>query len=90
MARILLEERLAACVTRIPGAQSLYHWQGMIESASEVQLIIKTHARRAPELTRRLAEIHPYDMPEILVVPVAAGLGAYLGWVRESTEVVEA
>ena len=85
IARILVEERLAACVSRVPGVRSLFRWEGAIESAEEILLLIKTHARKAPELTRRLAEIHPYDVPEILILPVAAGLGGYLDWLRRET-----
>jgi periplasmic divalent cation tolerance protein len=87
LARILVEERLAACVSRVPGVKSLYRWEGAIEDAEEVLLIIKTHSRRAPDLTRRLRELHPYEVPEILVIPVAAGLAAYLDWVRSETDI---
>jgi periplasmic divalent cation tolerance protein len=89
LARTLVEERLAACVSRVPGVKSVYRWREGVEEAAEVLLIIKTHARRAPDLTRRLAELHSYEVPEILVLPVAAGLGAYLEWIREETETVE-
>jgi periplasmic divalent cation tolerance protein len=85
LARALVEERLAACVTRIPGARSLYRWEGAVQEAEEVLMLAKTHAERAPDLTRRLAELHPDDVPEILVLPVAAGFRAYLDWLREST-----
>jgi periplasmic divalent cation tolerance protein len=88
LARILVEERLAACVSRLSGVDSVYRWRGELEEQAEVLLIIKTHARRAPDLTRRLAELHSYEVPEILVLPVAAGLGAYLEWIREETETV--
>jgi periplasmic divalent cation tolerance protein len=87
LARAVLEAQLAACVTRVPDVTSLYRWRGEVEEASEVLLVIKTHAERAAALTRMLSELHPYEVPEILVLPVAAGLGAYLGWVREATEV---
>ncbi len=89
LARSLVEERLAACVSRVPGMTSLYHWEGDVETADEVLLIIKTHASRAPELTRRLRELHPYEVPEILVLPVAAGLPGYLDWIRTETGVGE-
>lgn len=85
LARILVGERLAACVSRVPGVKSLFHWDGKVEEATEELLVVKTHAARAPELTRRLAEAHPYDVPEILVLPVAAGLPGYLDWVRRET-----
>lgn len=86
IAGTLVEERLAACVTRVPGGRSVYRWQGVTETADETVLLIKTHARRAPDLTRRLQELHPYDVPEVLVLPAAAGLPAYLDWVRQETE----
>ncbi len=85
LARALVEERLAACVSRVAGMRSLYRWEGEIEDAEEILLIIKTHASRAPDLTRRLRELHPYQVPEILVLPAAAGLGSYLDWVRSET-----
>ncbi|NNF06713.1 MAG: divalent-cation tolerance protein CutA, partial [Candidatus Eisenbacteria bacterium] len=78
LAKILVEERLAACVSRVPAVHSHFRWEGEIQEATEELLVIKTHARRAPDLTRRLSEIHPYDVPEILVLPVAAGLPSYL------------
>ncbi len=86
LARVLVEERLAACVSRAPGLKSVYRWEGAVEDADEILLIIKTHARRAPDLTRRLRELHPYEVPEILVVPVAAGLASYLDWIRRETD----
>ena len=87
LSRSLVDERLAACVSRLPGIKSLYHWEGAVEEAEEVLLVIKTHAARAPELTRRLRELHPYEVPEILVLPVAAGLPGYLEWIRAETGV---
>lgn len=89
ISRILLEEHLAACVSRIPGVLSRFRWEGEVQDAEEVLLVIKTHASRAPDLTRRLQEAHPYDVPEILVLPVAAGLPAYLDWVRAETAIEE-
>lgn len=86
IARALVEERLAACVNRVPGVSSIFRWQGAIEQAEEILLVIKTHARRAPQVTQRLQELHPYEVPEILVIPVAAGLGAYLEWIRRETQ----
>jgi periplasmic divalent cation tolerance protein len=86
IAKALVEERLAACVNRVPGVGSIYRWQGAIEESEEILLVIKTHARRAPQVTQRLRELHPYEIPEILVLPVAAGLGAYLDWIRRETQ----
>ena len=81
LARILVEERLAACVSLLPGAVSTYRWQGRVEQATEVQLLAKTPADRRDALMARLAELHPYELPEILAVETAAGLPAYLDWV---------
>jgi len=89
MSRAVVEAQLAACVTRVPGVTSIYRWQGEVEEASEVLLLCKTHAERAPALTRMLSELHPYEVPEILVLPVAAGLGSYLDWVREATQIMD-
>lgn len=85
LARTLVEERLAAGVSQVPQIRSVFHWQGEIREATEVLLIIKTHSRLAPELTRRLGELHPYEVPEILVLPVAAGSRAYLEWIMAET-----
>ncbi|MEL1265490.1 divalent-cation tolerance protein CutA [Pseudoxanthomonas putridarboris] len=84
LARTLVEERLAACVSALPGVVSTYRWQGRVEQAGEVQLLIKTTADRLDALTARLGELHPYELPEILAVE-ADGLPAYLGWVAEQT-----
>ena len=85
LARILVEERLAACVSLLPSAVSTYRWQGRVEQATEVQLLAKTPADRRDALMARLAELHPYELPEILAVETAAGLPAYLDWVTAET-----
>jgi len=85
LARTLVEERLAACVNLLPGAISTYRWQGKVEQATEVQLLAKTTADRRDALMVRLAELHPYELPEILAVETAAGLPAYLAWVATET-----
>jgi periplasmic divalent cation tolerance protein len=85
VARALVEERLAACVNVLPPMQSIYRWQGQIEQAAEHQLVIKTSVERVDALKRRLAELHPYDVPEIVVLPIAGGADAYLDWVAAST-----
>lgn len=85
LARILVEERLAACVSLLPGGASTYRWQGREEQATEIQLLAKTPADRRDALMARLAELHPYELPEILAVETAAGLPAYLDWVIAET-----
>jgi periplasmic divalent cation tolerance protein len=81
--RALVEERLAACATLIPAAQSIYRWEGKVESASETMLLIKTEADRLEELERRLHALHSYATPEFLVLRVDAGSRAYLEWLSD-------
>ncbi len=81
LARRILEERLAACVNIAP-VKSLYWWQGKIESDNEDLLVIKTSMLRLEELIKRVRELHPYEIPEILALPVVACLSDYCGWVR--------
>ncbi len=83
-ARTLVEERLAACVNVLPPMQSVYRWKGTVESATERQLLIKTKAAKLAALEQRVQELHPYDVPEFLVVPIEAGSAAYLSWLSES------
>ena len=85
IARALVAERLAACVSRLPGVQSTYRWQGAIEQADEVLLLIKTTADRLDAMTARLRVLHPYELPELIAVEVRAGLPAYLDWVATET-----
>ena len=81
----LVEERLAACVNVLPEMESFFRWHGAVEREHERQLVIKTRAARLPELERRLHEMHPYDLPEFLVVPVVEGSEAYLRWMTNAT-----
>jgi periplasmic divalent cation tolerance protein len=80
----LVEERLAACVNVLPEMESHFRWHGAVERDRERQLVIKTRADCLPELERRLHEIHPYDLPEFLVLSVSEGSDAYLGWIANS------
>ena len=80
----LVEDHLAACVTIVPGSQSIYRWQGAVESTEEWLLLIKTTAANVPLLLAALADRHPYDVPEGLVLDVASGLPDYLSWLAES------
>lgn len=84
--RALVEERLAACVNCLPGLVSIYRWKGEVLQEPEVQLVIKTHADRLPELAQRLGELHPYELPEFIVLAPEAAGSAYLAWVRGQTE----
>ena len=83
--RALVEERLAACVNLLPAMESIYRWEGQIERESERQVIIKTARERVAALWDRVRELHPYEVPEFLVLPIADGNEAYLRWVGEST-----
>jgi periplasmic divalent cation tolerance protein len=82
IAAVLVERRLAACVNLLPGVESIYLWEGKVERAGEVLAVIKT--TRYPELEAALKELHPYEVPEILALPVTAGLAGYLKWLGES------
>ena len=84
-ARDLVEERLAACVNLSAPMESIYRWDGNVESETERQLVIKTSRDRVVALWDRVRELHPYDMPEFLVTPIIDGNDAYLQWVAEST-----
>jgi periplasmic divalent cation tolerance protein len=85
IAQALVEERLAACVNVLPGVRSIYRWQGAVEQASEVLLIAKTQADRSDALAARVRALHPYELPEVVVLPVSGGSEAYLGWVVAET-----
>jgi periplasmic divalent cation tolerance protein len=82
--RRLVEERLAACVNVLPGARSVYVWEGKVEEAGEALLMIKTRRDRYPALAQRIRELHPYAVPEIVALPIDSGAQAYVDWVRES------
>jgi len=84
MATTLVDERLAACVNVLPEMDSTYRWQGRVGRDREHQVIIKTGRSRIPDLVARLRSLHPYELPEILVLPVETGSDAYLAWVAES------
>ena len=85
IASTLVEERLAACVSIVPGLRSVYRWQGRVESADEVLLLAKTDSATYPALQARVLELHPHELPELLAVEPAAGLPAYLQWVLDET-----
>ena len=85
IASALVEERLAACVSQLPPMTSTYRWRGAVTCDVEQQLVIKTTTDRLPAVRERLLALHPYDVPECLVVPVIDGSPAYLDWVRQET-----
>ncbi|MFQ5702687.1 MAG: divalent-cation tolerance protein CutA [Gemmatimonadales bacterium] len=85
MVRRLVTDRLVACGTILEGAQSIYRWQGGIEETPEVMVVLKTTRERWDALRTTVREIHPYEIPELLALPVSAGHPEYLDWVQEST-----
>jgi periplasmic divalent cation tolerance protein len=85
IARALVKEKLAACVTILPGITSVYTWEGKTEEASEVLLLIKSRSALSKKLVARIRVLHSYSVPEVVTLPIASGNPAYLRWVREST-----
>ena len=86
IAATLVQERLATCVNRVAGVTSTYFWDGRLQDDAEILLIIKTSQTRVEALMARLKTLHPYDLPELVVLPVSGGNEAYLQWVREGVE----
>lgn len=85
IANALVEEALAACVNILPGLTSVFQWEGKLETSTEVLLIIKTRRSLYRPVERRILELHPYELPEIIAVPIEKGLEAYLNWIDRLT-----
>jgi periplasmic divalent cation tolerance protein len=85
IARALVERRLAACVQIVGPIESVYRWQGQVETAAEFQCWIKSRPELYEAVEQLICELHPYDVPEILAVPVSGGNSAYLEWLRQET-----
>src|SRR3954464_11884003 len=85
LAEALVEAKLAACVNLLPGMHSVYRWEGEVETAREVLLLVKSTAARFDELRARITELHSYDTPEIIALPITAASGKYLDWIRRET-----
>lgn len=85
IAHVLVEEHLAACVNVGVAGLSMYMWEGELEGSEEIPLMMKTTGARAPALMERLMQLHPYEIPEVLVLPVLGGSTSYLQWVRGQT-----
>ena len=85
LVRALLERRLIACGTVLPGARSLYRWQDKVADESEVVVLLKTRSARLESLQAAFGELHPYKVPELLALPVSAGLDKYLDWINSET-----
>ena len=83
--RAVVEDRLAACVNVLPGLTSIFSWEGKVRRSGEALLVIKTRRSKFAALSRRVRELHPYSVPEIIALPVVAGSGPYLSWIRNST-----
>lgn len=90
LGRTLVEERLVACAQLLPGMESIYRWDGRVDTAGEVLLILKTTRACFDRLQARLVALHPYDVPELVALPAVAGLPAYLHWVTDSTRAADA
>ena len=84
LGKLLVTEKIAACVTAVPKVESTYRWRGKVERSSEVMLLIKTSAQKIDELISRVKELHSYKVPEVLVFRVEGGLPEYLKWIEES------
>lgn len=84
LATLVLAEKLAACVTILPGATSLYYWQGKLEQEYEVQMLLKTNCQHQDALMAKLKQHHPYELPELLALPVSKGDKEYLSWLDTS------
>jgi len=84
LARVLVEERLAACVNLLPGMASTYWWRGQIEQADEILLVMKTRQDLLELLTARVWALHSYTVPEVIAVPIIGGNPDYLAWIDES------
>jgi periplasmic divalent cation tolerance protein len=84
LARAVVEEKLAACGNVLPGVRSIYRWKGTVQEEGEALLVLKTQRKRFPELRDRILALHPYDVPEVLALPVEAGAEAYLDWIAQS------
>ncbi|MEK7759224.1 MAG: divalent-cation tolerance protein CutA [Pseudomonadota bacterium] len=82
IARALVEEGLAACVNILLPMRSVYRWKGKIEDATELLLVIKSTVARFPAIRERLRDLHPYELPEIIAVPIVDGLPEYLAWLN--------
>lgn len=85
IARGLLERKLVACVNALPGVVSLYRWKGALQRDEETLLVMKTEAARVPDVIAALKDLHPYDVPELLSLPVDAGAAPHLAWVKDET-----
>ena len=85
IARTLVEERLAACGNVVPGLRSIYRWEGKVQDDAEALLVLKTTRTRFDALRDRVLALHPYEVPEVIALPVEAGSARYLAWIADET-----
>jgi len=85
LAQILVQKRVVACVNILASCTSVYHWQGKVETAQEVPVFIKTIQQRYDAVEQIIKEFHPYELPEIITVPIQGGLPEYLAWITAET-----
>jgi periplasmic divalent cation tolerance protein len=85
IASALVEERIAACVNVVPGLLSVYRWEGKVQQDPEELLVIKTRRDRLGRLEERVKDLHPYDVPEVVALPILGGSRDYLAWLADST-----
>ena len=86
LAHVLIEARAAACVNVLAACRSIYRWEGTLETAGEIPLLIKTTAENYPLVEAIVRANHPYDVPELIAIPITHGLPAYLDWMAKETE----
>ena len=86
LAKLVVEERLAACANLLPAIRSIYRWQGKLQDENEVLVLLKTRAEHLERLKLRILELHPYEVPEVLAIPVEAGYQPYLDWLAGETK----
>lgn len=86
IARALVEERLIACANLVSGVRSIYRWEGTVQEDDEVLLVLKTTADRCDAVAARVKALHPYDLPEVIALPVDGGSDDYLDWIRTESK----
>ncbi len=87
VAHLLVAERRVACVNILPAVRSVYAWKGQVESAAEVLVIMKTRAGAVNDVVARVKALHPYELPEVIALPVVAGLPGYVQWIMDETQI---